>query len=152
MQRLHPRFLKKLLIWNSPLSGFVAKINDKRKEKQTGRAGPTCSRCHTPSPVRMGTAGVSEARVLPEEGRGMFPPPCPSSPTFPSAAWGHGPLAESLEEEMVQSRDTESLRQRSRDPISPPPTPKSEWQCKAGGRADARLPLLHDGRASSLWP
>lgn len=27
----------------------VAKINDKRKEKQTGRAGPTCSQCHTPT-------------------------------------------------------------------------------------------------------
>uniref|UniRef100_A0A9L0TD98 Rho family GTPase 2 n=1 Tax=Equus caballus TaxID=9796 RepID=A0A9L0TD98_HORSE len=49
-----------------------------------------------------------------------------SAQTFPKAALGRGPLAESLEEEILQSRETESPRQRSKDPISLSSTPRSD--------------------------
>ena len=64
-------------------------------------------------------------------------------------------LAESRAEEILQSRETESPRQRSRHPISPPapqssptPTPTPTISGRpVCGEAGGGLPLLHDGRA-----
>ena len=65
-----------------------------KKETQTGRAGPTCSRCHTPTPfpVQMGTSSVPEAKGPSEEGRGGFCPKFPrAAPLRSWSAWlSHG--------------------------------------------------------------
>ena len=139
----YPRSLKKLIIWISSLSGVLAKINDKQKGDTDSRAGPTCSRCHHPPQSKWAPGPVSEARVPSEEGRGGF---CLK---FPRAApRGLVCLAESRAEEILLSRETESPRQRSRHPISPPAPPKQsallplpqrsvEGRCTGKGVADS---------------
>lgn len=69
MQRPHPGALKKLVIWNSLVSGVVAKINDKQKRDADRQSWANLLTVpHPPSPVQTGTGRVFEARVLYAEG------------------------------------------------------------------------------------
>lgn len=121
-----------------------------KKEKQTGRAGQTCSGATPPTPVQMETAGASEGP--PQEGRGglCLPEPFPGQPRVVARWLSHW-------RRRYCSHGRQSPRQRSKDPISPPAPllpPPPENQTASVGPVEGwwRLPFLHDGRASFLGP
>lgn len=136
----YPRSLKKLIIWISSLSGVLAKINDKQKG-DTDRQSWANLLTVPPPPtlVQMGT-GPGFRGEGPLRGRQRWVLPQVPKGGAPGVVVG---LAESRAEEMLLSRETESPRQRSRHPISPPappssphsyPYPHDQWKAGVRGR------------------
>lgn len=108
-----PRSLKKLVIWNSLVSGVVAKISDKRKGERDRQSWANL--IPVPHPPPQSNASASEGPPRGRQG------PVQPARMFPRAAPGRGPKAESPEEERVQSRETESKTKIQRPYSRPPP-------------------------------
>lgn len=146
----YPRSLKKLIIWISSLSGVLAKINDKQKGDTDRQSWANLLTVPPPpTPVQMGT-GPGFRGEGPLRGRQRWVLPQVPKGGAPGVVVG---LAESRAEEMLLSRETESPRQRSRHPISPPAPPKQsallplpprsvEGRCSGKGVADSLSSMM----------